>query len=281
MNEMQVKRFGGNVALKIDIQTAYDTVEWDFLCQVLDKIGMCQTLIGWIRELLETTRISVIVNGQPGEFFGVSRGLKQGDALSPSLFALMEEVLSRNLTMLKDSRQVKPIISGNGYQCPLHLLFADDIIIFANGQIRGIRRILKILERYEKASGQVVNKEKTKLFLGGMSFSRKVAISKETGLSLAELPEKYLGVPFITGKVTRASVANVVDNLSDKLNRYKGRMISFTARAELIKSVLESSTVYSMSIYKWPASIIKECTAKIRNFLWSGNWEKRKVVTVS
>lgn len=70
---------------------------------------------------------------------------------------------------------------------------------------------MKLLERYERMSGQVVNKCKTRLFLGGMSFSRKVAITTETGISLAQVPEKYLGVNLIEGRVTRGSVANVVD----------------------------------------------------------------------
>lgn len=82
----------------------------------------------------------------------------------------------------------------------------------------------------------------------------------------------------IRGRVNREVVSIVVDIISDKVNKYRGRLLSFTARAELIRSVLESSAIYSMAIYKWPTSVIKECNSKIWNFLWSGNFEKRKLI---
>lgn len=64
---------------------------------VLRKVGMDSTVIQWIKELLVSSHIALIINGEPGEFFSVSRGLKQGYPLSPSLFAIAEEVLSINL----------------------------------------------------------------------------------------------------------------------------------------------------------------------------------------
>lgn len=69
----------------------------------------------------------------------------------------------------------------------------------------------------------------------------------------------------------------MVDNLNSKLQGYKGKIMSFTSRAELINSVLESSVTYSMAVYKWPESTIKECTSKMRNVLWSGNLGKKKI----
>lgn len=66
----------------------------------MKKTELSQKIIHWIKVLSESDRVAVLVNGQPGEFFSVSRGLKQGDPLSPSLFARVEEVLSRNLLRL-------------------------------------------------------------------------------------------------------------------------------------------------------------------------------------
>lgn len=77
---------------------------------VLIQVGMCQKVRQWISELLTSTRIAIIINGQPGDFFGVTRGLKQGDPLSPSLFAIMEEVLSMNLSVLVQDKKTRPMI---------------------------------------------------------------------------------------------------------------------------------------------------------------------------
>lgn len=109
-----------------------------------------------------------------------------------------------------------------------------------------MRKIMKLLSRYEKTSGQVVNKMKTKLFLGGMSYTRKVAISAEIGIRVANLPKKYMKVKIVSRRVNREVVSNVVDNLSTKHTRIQGRMMPFTSRVELVKSVMEGSLIYSM-----------------------------------
>lgn len=85
--------------------------------------------------------------------------------MSPSLFAIAEDVLSVNLTWLVQNKKLKPMISCPRYQSPSHLLFTDDILLFANGGIKGIRNIMELLLRYQRALGQVMNKTKTKIFL--------------------------------------------------------------------------------------------------------------------
>lgn len=69
------------------------------------------------------------------------------------------------------------------------------------------------------------------------------------------------------GRVTREVVANVVDFFIENLGNYKGRLLYFTLRAVLIKSVMEGILIHSMAIYKWPQSIIKEYDTKIKNLL--------------
>lgn len=252
MIELEIKRRGKNVAWKIDIQQAYDIMEWEFLFRVLEKLSLYPKVIQWIWVLLASSRVAIIINGQPWEFFWISRGLKHGDPLSLSLFAIAEDVLSANLSWMVDKNIIKPMIRKGGYRSPIHLLFTDDIFVFTNGGMKGIRKIMELFDRYRRASGQVMNKAKTKIFLGKISLSRMVANIRETEFCLAELPEKYLGIRIIYGRVNKAAIANVVDDLSEKLSTYKGRMMSFTTRGELIKSVLEGSVVFSMAIYKWP-----------------------------
>lgn len=64
-------------------------------------------LTKWVDILLSSTRIALFINGEPGDFFGVSRGFKQGDPLPPSLFAITKEVLSTNLKELVKNSRVK------------------------------------------------------------------------------------------------------------------------------------------------------------------------------
>ena len=83
------------VICKLDIEKAYDNVNWEALLKLLKKIGFGEKWCSWIRTYISTVQFSVLVNRSPTDFFGSSRGLRQGDPLSPLSFLVMMEVFSR------------------------------------------------------------------------------------------------------------------------------------------------------------------------------------------
>ncbi|KAF9624334.1 hypothetical protein IFM89_009617 [Coptis chinensis] len=95
------------------------------------------------------------------------------------------------------------------------------------------------------------------------------------------LPEKYLGVPLISGKVTKAALTPLIDKIRTRASGWAGKMLSFQGRVVLARHVLNSIHVHNMAIYKWPKAVVKECETIIRNFIWSGNPAERKAITVS
>ncbi|XP_026377791.1 uncharacterized protein LOC113272102 [Papaver somniferum] len=114
INEMNVKRRGGNVGLKLDISQSYDFLSLEFLFEVLRRFGFSEVGINWLRILFTSSRIFVLVNGSPCGFFEVSRGLRQGDPLSPILFVIAEEVLSRNLTQMVQEGKIQAMVRNDG-----------------------------------------------------------------------------------------------------------------------------------------------------------------------
>ncbi|KAF9606609.1 hypothetical protein IFM89_027044 [Coptis chinensis] len=162
------KKEGGRVAIKVDISQAYDTMSWDFLQAVMDRFGFSQRWINMIMAILKFVKLSILVNGGPEGFISMERGLRQGDPLSPLLFALAEDSLSRGLNKLWDLGLAAPFTKAKGVPCPSHLLYVEDVFIFSSGDGNNIRNIVRLLERYQSSSGQITNKDKSKLLAGGM-----------------------------------------------------------------------------------------------------------------
>lgn len=83
--------------MKIDIKKAFDTIEWTYLLHVLKCFGFNECFCSWIHTILQSAKLSVSVNGKSTGFFNCTRGVRQGDPLSPLLFCIVEEVVSRDL----------------------------------------------------------------------------------------------------------------------------------------------------------------------------------------
>ncbi|XP_026428848.1 uncharacterized protein LOC113324774 [Papaver somniferum] len=218
----------------------------------------------WVLNILSSARISVMINGCPEGYFSITRGLRHGDSLSPLIFVLIEDVLSRNLSKLFANNSMNVMVSKKGV-APTHLLFADDILIFCKGNLHSLQNLKNMLVLYECASGQCVNYAKSKFYFGGDRISRAIAISNYFGMERAMFPDKYLGIQLKPGIVRHIHVRQVVEKIMDKLAGWK---------------VISSYVIHSMAVCKWPCTVIKQVERPIRNFLWSGDAEKRKYFTV-
>ncbi|XP_026398972.1 uncharacterized protein LOC113294812 [Papaver somniferum] len=256
INEISTERKYGNVGLKLDIAQAFDTVSLEFIIEVFKHYGFSENWCSWILSILNSARISVLINGSPEGFFSISR-----------------DVLSRNLSKLFARRSMHSIFSKKGV-APTHLLFVDDILIFCRGNLQSLQNLKNMLGMYQRASGQYVSYAKSKFYYGGGTGSRAIAITNYMGMERATFPDKYLGIQLKPGIVRHIHVRKVVEKIMDKLAGWKGKLLSFQARLVLIRSIISNYVLHSMAIYKWPCTVIKQVERAIRNFLWSGDAEK-------
>ncbi|WJX12769.1 hypothetical protein P8452_03227 [Trifolium repens] len=225
--------------------------------------------------------LSVSINGKSHGYFNCSRGVRQGDPLSPLLFCLAEDVLSRSISRLVSQGKLNLIKGTRQVYVPSHSFYADDLMIFCKGNIAGLKHLKELFNRYALESGQLINNAKSTIFSGSISHRRLQTIVELLNFKVGSLPFNYLGVPIFKGKPKVSHLQPIADKIKLKLSAWKASLLSIAGRVQLIKSVIQSMLTYSISLYSWPVSLLKDIEKCIRNFIWSGDLEKRKLVTIS
>ena len=208
----------GFLAIKLDMSKSYDRVEWVYILKLMEKMGFTRKWIQLISECISTISYSILVNGEPSGVIKPSRGIKQGNPFPPYLFFLCSKGLTQ---LIKKAVQVDKIIGyslfRNGPKIS-QLFFVDDNLLFCGVQLGDIQTIQAVLDIYEKASGQQINKEKTNLFFSKLvSFDDKNAIKNMLGVSEIKEYEKYLGLPTVIGKNKRANFNYIKEMVWGKL----------------------------------------------------------------
>ncbi|GKV01451.1 hypothetical protein SLEP1_g14002 [Rubroshorea leprosula] len=149
---------------KADFEKAYDCVDWDFLDWMMDRMGFGVKWRKWIRECLSTARISILVNGSPTSEFSVSKGLRQGDPLSPFLFLLVGEGLCGLVKKAESEGLLKGLGIGRGGMELSLLQFADDTVFMGKACAGNLKVVKAILHWFELISGLKINFSKSHLY---------------------------------------------------------------------------------------------------------------------
>jgi hypothetical protein len=139
---------------KLDMMKAYDRVEWEYLEAIMLKLGFSQQWTSVIMGMVNSVSFSVLFNGNKLEEFKPTRGIRQGDPISPYLFLLAAEGLSCLLKSNVQSSHLEGIKVAPLAPPVNHLLFADDSLLFFKGSREGAEALSSLLEVYCQASGQ-------------------------------------------------------------------------------------------------------------------------------
>ncbi|KAL5752203.1 hypothetical protein ACOSP7_022384 [Xanthoceras sorbifolium] len=179
-----------------------------------------------------------------------SRGLRQGDPLSPYLFFICAEGLSQLFSKAEDDQLI------SGFRCSRyspsisHLLFADDSLLFLQASTSECHNVDKILVDYSLASGQVINFENS-----AMCCSKQVSkleahqLAYILGVQLVGCHKKYLGLPSFTGKNKSKLFNSIKSRVWDKLKGWNCKLFSASGREVLLKAAIQSIPAYSMNLF--------------------------------
>ena len=270
----------GWMLLKLDLEKAYDRLRWDFLEDTLRAAGLSEVWVGRIMECVAGPSMCILWNGEKTEPFKPSRGLRQGDPLSPYLFVLCMERLCHLIDEAVEEKRWKPINLSRGGPQLSHICFADDLILFAEASLTQIRVIREVLEKFCKASGQKVSLPKSKFFFSSnVTRERGERISRESGIASTRDLGKYLGMPILQKRINKDTFGEVLEKVASRLSGWKKQTLSLAGRVTMTKAVLSSIPVHSMSTIILPVSTLEKLDSLSRSFVWGSgqhlvSWEK-------
>jgi hypothetical protein len=199
---MHTKKGGrdGLVAVKLDMSKAYDRVEWDFLEQMMRRMGFAAGWINLIMNCVRSVKYRVKINGELSEAFTPGRGLRQGEPLSSYLFIICAEAFSILLQKVQEEGSMKGVKVCNNAPEINHLFFADDSLIIMKANAQCARKLQEILALYEAQSGQMINKDKSSAFFSkGVRFRTKASMLNALGIPRESQNLRYLGLPVHLG----------------------------------------------------------------------------------
>jgi hypothetical protein len=225
----------GICAVKLDMHKAYDKVEWTFLQKILVRLGFDHSWVDLIMACVSSVRYQVRLNNELSDYIYPTRGLRQGDPLSPYLFLLCaglssllkHEERNGNLIGVKVCRSA-PAVS--------HLLFADDSLILMRADANNALTLRNVLNEYCAASGQLVSDAKSTIYFSPCS---GVEIREEVctilNIMTEAITDKYLGLPPLVGVDRSDCFQHLIDRICKILSGWKEKNMSFGGKEALLK----------------------------------------------
>ncbi|CAN1250765.1 Putative ribonuclease H protein At1g65750 [Linum perenne] len=267
-----------DMMIKMDMKKAYDMVEWDGLDKILKAMGFHDVWCRWIEECVKTVRFSVLLNGHPSDTFKPTRGIRQGDPISPFLFIL----LTNSLSFLIDKGLREGRLKGMkiNERCPTltHVLFADDTIIFGDASASEAITIRETMEKYANLTGQTINPDKSSIkFSKHTPNALKEIIKGYLGFQRVSPFGKYLGVPSEWGGSKKEVFRYLIERMENLGQSWKSLSLSHGGKETLLKAVYQSIPTYIMSCFLLPKDMTNKMNSRLNAFFWGGTMDRKTI----
>ncbi|XP_056695811.1 uncharacterized protein [Spinacia oleracea] len=272
----------GWCALKLDMEKAYDRIEWDFLWATLEAFGFPSQWIQWVKACVTSVSYSLKINGATTEHFSPSRGVRQGDPLSPYLFILCMEVFifMLNLKTSNPKNGVRIKVAPGSPKIPC-LLFADDSLLFCKATNSACQILRNTINDFCTLSGQLVNFHKSAIV-----FSKHVSNNRKDNTNFFSMTKsmslgRYLGIHFSAYKPTKRDFAAILQKNETRINAWHANYLSKAGRTILIQSNLEALPAYVCSSFLLPQKTCQNLDSAHRNFFWKQTFKSNSTPLIS
>jgi hypothetical protein len=176
----------------------------------------------WIHLIKQCVSYRVLVNGHSYGLIMPTRGIRQGDPLSPYLFLICAEGFSSMLQRTEQNGGLTGIPIAPRATSVSHLFFADDCLLFCRATFQEWSNVMQLIQRYEQVFGQKINTTKTTIYFSCRTRSKfKDHMCSFMGISPTVGYEKYLGLPSMVGRSKTRTFATILSTVWKRVDAWK------------------------------------------------------------
>ncbi|KAF7815200.1 reverse transcriptase [Senna tora] len=269
----------GWMIIKLDLEKAFDKISWPFILSTLSHLNFPPHLVNLINSCISSVKHRVLVNGGLTNSITPSRGIRQGDPLSPFIFICGMQFFTEIIdAQVRRRKWTPPTIKGTKIS---HLLFADDVLLFSRVDDKSIASIAHSLNLFLMCSGLSINRTKSNIwFSPNTSVAMRNKASAGLHLKSVDKLGSYLGFPLGIKGRTR-EFAPILEKIKNRIQIWKAKHLSTAGKVTLLNSVIAPLTSFYMQCIPFPISICNELDKILRDFFWWSNSERKKVHTIS
>ena len=268
------KRSNSGMALLLDMEKAYDRVNFDYLFACLTSFGFPPSWIALLQSIYGVGSSRLLLNGHQSAEIPIGRGVRQGCPLSPLLFSIAIEPLAN---LVRSSGVLKGVASGS--TVVKIMLYADDTTLFLHDQV-DLAEAERLLEIFERGSGAKINASKSELI---PLTTRCPALTVQSRFRLRpqEYEARFLGAKVGVLQTDKASWDPTMVKVKAELDRWSLKGLSLRGKLLVLKSCILSKLTYLLHVQEMPRSLCKKLDRMFACFL-SGSkkveWFPREVI---
>ncbi|XP_028052395.1 uncharacterized protein LOC114256899 [Camellia sinensis] len=209
----------------------------------------------------------------------LSRRLKRvlPSVISEVQSAFVMEALNLLLRRATEKGLFQGAIVGSQELSVSHLQFADNTIIFCERDLEEVKNLKGVLRCFEVMSGLKINYHKSVVCGVGFQKEQTKKFAQTLNCLTKRMPFNFLGLPLGANPRRKNIWVPVVEKVKKKLSSWKRKLLSFTDRLSLVKSILSNLPIDFLSLFRMPKGVVRSIVKLQSSFLWGGSENKKKV----
>ena len=244
---------------------------------VLNHFGFPSNIINLIMSCISSTSTAILFNSNKLDSFQPSRGIRQGDPISPYIFLLCIEFMGAQISSMCENNRWDKIKASKNSPSFSHVSFANNLMLFAKVNAKNCEVIVEVLDTFCKLARQKMNLAKSRvLFSSNVSRRCKRSICRKLGINATQNLGRYLGFPLIYKGRSGDAFNFVIDKVQKKLSGWKTKFLSKVGKMVLAKSATIPVAKYYMQCQALPIKVCEAIDKLLRDFLWGSTAENRR-----